>query len=167
MKRPRFPYLAITMLAVMLFPFLALNAREESADTASWNENYAEAVQQARTEGKRVLVDFSGSDWCHWCKVMESEVLSKPEFKAYADKHLVLVLVDMPANRPQTNAIKAQNKQLVNRFHVDGFPTFVVLDTNGNEIDRRVGYVSGGPSNFISFLRVTESSEKLDSAAKE
>ena len=45
-----------------------------------WTDDFEEAQKQAEKEGKLMLVDFSGSDWCGWCKKLDSEVFAKPEF---------------------------------------------------------------------------------------
>ncbi len=123
---------------------------------AEWTSNYDAALKQAKLENKRVLIDFTGSDWCYWCKKMEADVLSKDEFKKYADEQLILVILDFPQNKAQSSELKNQNKKLSKAFDVDGFPTFVVLSPDGKEADRRSGYVRGGPQGFIQFLKVSE-----------
>lgn len=139
-------------------------AAQEGGDLSndpSWNKNYDAALAKAKESGRRVLINFTGSDWCHWCILMDEETLSKQAFKDYADKHLVLVYVDSPARKQLESSLVSQNDRLKRKYGVSGFPTFVVLDPDGKEIDRREGYVQGGPDNFIYFLKVTEGAEKL------
>ncbi len=38
------------------------------------------------------------------------------------------------------------------KYGVDGYPTFVVLDKDGKEIGRQVGYEKGGAKAFIEKL---------------
>src|SRR6478609_8211905 len=45
---------------------------------------------------KLVLLNFTGSDWCGYCKHMQAEIFSKPQFQDYAAKNLVLVELDFP-----------------------------------------------------------------------
>ena len=123
------------------------------------SSSFDDALKKAAAEHKRVLLDFSGSDWCHWCQVMEREVLSTPEFKNYADRHLVVVLVDFPAQTRLPESQQAQNNSLKNRYHIEGFPTFIVVSPEGRELDRVVGYMPGGPQAFLSRLQKTESAE--------
>ena len=54
------------------------------------------AKTQAKAENKKILLDFTGSDWCGWCKKLEAEVFSQQAWKDYAAKHLVLVELDFP-----------------------------------------------------------------------
>ena len=117
-----------------------------------WLTDMAKAQAQAQAEKKMLLMDFTGSDWCGWCIKFDKEVLSSPEFKEYAATNLVLVVVDFPHNKPQSSALKEANHVLGQKYKVDGYPTFVVLDKNGKEIGRQVGYISGGPKAFIEEL---------------
>jgi hypothetical protein len=63
------------------------------------------------------------------------------------------VEVDFPQRKPQSETVKAQNQKLSKKFKANGFPTFIVLDKDGNELGRQVGYLAGGPSAFISELK--------------
>ena len=42
-----------------------------------------------------------------------------------------------------------QNQQLAEKFHVDQFPTVIVLSSNGVELGR-LGYIAGGPQKFAA-----------------
>ena len=73
-------------------------------------------MDKAKAEKKMVLMDFTGSDWCPPCKALHKNVLTSPEFEAYADKNLVLVEVDFPRTKPQTEELKAANKALAEKY---------------------------------------------------
>jgi protein disulfide-isomerase len=79
-------------------------------------------------------------------------VLDTPEFQAYAAKHVVEVEVDFPDKKAQSGDLKKANAALKDKYDVQGFPTLVVLDANGKEIGRQVGYDEGGPKAFIAKL---------------
>ena len=117
-----------------------------------WMTDVPTALSRAKTEKKMVLLDFTGSDWCSWCIKFKKEALSRPEFSQYAAKNLVLVELDFPHNRPLSPALKKANKALQEKYNVDGFPTFVVLNDQGKEIGRQVGYAEGGAKAFIAKL---------------
>ena len=118
---------------------------------AGWTQNYEKALQQATQEKKLVLLDFTGSDWCGWCMKLDKEVFSKPAFKEYAAKNLVLVTVDFPQGKKLLPGVQKQNDDLQNKFKVDGYPTIILVDGTGKEVARG-GYMEGGPAAFISWL---------------
>ena len=122
------------------------------AAEAAWQTNYEKALAQAKAENKAVLLDFTGSDWCGYCIKMVKDTLSKKEFTEYAAKNLVLVEVDFPNGKPQTEEVKKQNAELEKKFGVQGYPTFLLLDKRGKELGRQRGYLEGGPATFIAKL---------------
>jgi thioredoxin-related protein len=128
-------------------PSSAEPASELSQDTA-----LSAALNQARSENKMVLLDFTGSDWCGWCKKFDKDVLSTDKFASYAKSKLVLVTLDFPSHKEQDAALKHANQELKKRFGVNGFPTFVLLDSAGRELGRQTGYLRGGPDAFIAEL---------------
>jgi protein disulfide-isomerase len=122
------------------------------AAEAIWRNDYPGALQQAKAENKLVLLDFTGSDWCGWCIKFEHDVLSTSKFADYAGRKLQLVRLDFPRHSPQPDALKRANAALSEQFKVDGFPTFVLVNGDGRELGRQVGYLNGGPDAFISEL---------------
>ena len=118
---------------------------------AGWGDDYEKALAQAKAEKKMVVLDFTGSNWCGWCIKLDKEVFSKPEFKSYAKQNLVLVEVDFPRPSSQSKKLKAQNDKLQKEHGVEGFPTIVVLNSEGKKVGT-LGYMEGGPKNFIGKL---------------
>jgi len=118
---------------------------------SSWLTNYDEAKSKAKSDNKFLLLDFTGSDWCGWCKRLNAEVFSKPQFQDYAAKNLVLVELDFPRAKSQTEEVKKQNMQLASQYRVEGFPTIVVLNADGRKIGE-LGYMEGGPEAFIAAI---------------
>ena len=125
---------------------------QAGAAELNWLTDLPKAQAKAKAENKQVLLDFTGSDWCGWCIKFNKEVLTTPEFAEYAAKHLVLVEVDFPRKKEQSEDLKKANKALGSKYKVDGYPTFVVLNQEGKEVGRQVGYSAGGPKAFIAKL---------------
>jgi protein disulfide-isomerase len=140
------------MKKILLATLVATLFWQANAAEATWLTDLPKAQAQAKAENKIVLIDFTGSDWCGWCIKFKKDVLDTPEFQAYAAKNLVLVELDFPNKKAQSADLKKANKTLEEKFKVDGFPTFVVLDKDGKEIGRQVGYAKGGPKAFIEKL---------------
>lgn len=139
----KLPLLLTSLLAITVSTLLAGD---------NWQTNYKAALEQASKENKLVLLDFTGSDWCGWCIKLNKETFSQPAFKDFASKKLVLVEVDFPQNKAQSNEVKKQNEQLQQKFNVSGYPTLVLVDSTGKEVDRHVGYLPGGPEAFIAWV---------------
>jgi protein disulfide-isomerase len=106
----------------------------------TWQTNLESAQAQAKKEDKVVLMDFTGSDWCGFCIRLKKAVWDKPDFAKFAEKNLVLVELDFPHNKKLPADVKKQNDKLQDKYHIDGFPTVVLLDGNGKELGRMEGY---------------------------
>jgi len=119
----------------------------------AWQTDFNQAAQQAAQEHKYVLLDFTGSDWCPWCIKMDKEVFNQSEFSDFALKNLVLVKLDFPRRAAQSPAVKSQNEELAKKFGIEGFPTYILLDPSGKEVRRQVGYLQGGATAFMDWLK--------------
>ena len=128
-----------------------LTLLQVQAEDLKWLTDLPKAQEQAKAEKKLVMLDFTGSDWCGWCIKLNKEVFSQPEFSDYAKKNLVLVEVDFPRNKPQSEAQKKANTDLQAKYSVEGYPTIIVLDSNGKKVGE-LNYEPGGPKAFISEL---------------
>ena len=117
-----------------------------------WTENFDAALTQAKESGKYVLVDFSGSDWCGWCKKLDKEVFSKKDFKDYAATNLVCVLIDFPRQTPQSTKQREANQALMEKYAVQGFPTILLFSPQG-ELAATTGYEPGGAESYIKHLQ--------------
>ena len=118
-----------------------------------WQTDYKQALARAAEEKKQVLLDFTGSDWCPYCVRMDKEVLNQREFKNFAAGNLILVKLDFPRRKQLPPAEAEQNRKLQQKFDIQGFPTYVLLDPSGKELRRQLGYLEGGPSVFIKWAR--------------
>lgn len=171
MKVCRFPLL-LTVLGGALLALPGCGQRPESADSSSaqatpstqvppstqttpskpgWITSYEQGQQEAKANNKLVLLDFTGSDWCGWCILLDREVFSKPQFKEYASKNLVLVEVDFPKTKYVSAATRTQNERLALQYQIQAFPTIIVLNGDGQMVGE-LGYMQGGPDAFIAVL---------------
>jgi thioredoxin-related protein/tetratricopeptide (TPR) repeat protein len=121
------------------------------AEEGPWQTDFEAAKAKAKAEKKLLLVDFTGSDWCGWCKRLVAEVFGKEEFKKEAPAKFVLVEVDFPNAKKQSDGLKKQNKELQKRYKVRGYPTIFVMDADGKVI-AQTGYRPGGPNAYMKHL---------------
>ncbi len=95
---------------------------------------FADVLAKAKEQGKSVFVDFM-TDWCVWCKRLDKDTYPQAAV-GDAMKAFVNVRVD---------AEKGEGVQLAARYNVHGFPTLVIVDASGDEIDRISGYMPPEP----------------------
>ena len=132
-------------------------AFQVSAADVTWLTSVADATAQAKKENKLVLLDFTGSDWCSWCKKLDAEVFTQPAFADYAKANLVLVEVDFPAQKKLSADLTKANGALKSKYDITGYPTLIALKPDGTVAWKQVGYMEGGPKAVIA---------KLDEAKK-
>lgn len=125
----------------------------EAVEAAEWLTDYEQALRLAKEEGKPILMNFTGSDWCPPCKLLKRDVFETDEFARYANENLILLELDYPFNKEQPPELVKQNEGLQETYKIESFPTLIVLDPEGNEEKRTIGYMEGGPSAFIGWLR--------------
>lgn len=126
-------------------------AEEKGGDQAGklpWTNDLEKARKRAKEHEKLILADFTGSDWCVWCKKLKEEVFHTKEFRQWAEERFVFLKVDFPRSKEQPEWVKKQNKKLAQRFNVKGFPTILFFDHEWRE-RARAGYRPGGPTQWI------------------
>jgi protein disulfide-isomerase len=132
--------------------FLLISAPLYPQSYAVWYDNLEDGIQSAKAEGKRILLYFTGSDWCGWCKKLNSEVFLRQEFAEYSYYYLSLVRIDFPKWKHQSDAVKEYNKKLAQKFGVTGYPTIILLNKSGMILGR-TGYREGGANTYIKHIK--------------
>ena len=89
---------------------------------------------------KLVLVDFE-TEWCVWCDRLDTDTYTDQRVIEFAKKNLISKKID---------AEKNNGPQQKKKYRVMGYPTILLLDSEGNEIDRIVGYRP--PEEFLNEL---------------
>src|SRR5687767_3848067 len=101
-----------------------------------WLTDFSAAKKQAAAEKKRILMLFTGSDWCAYCIQWNKEVFSKPEFQDYAKTNFVLLLVDFPDRKKLPKAQERANEALKDKYGVEEYPMVFIVDPKGKELTR-------------------------------
>jgi len=147
----RFVLVSAASLVVGLFAMAGVVRAEESL----WQTDFAAAKAKAKAENKLLLVDFTGSEWCGWCKKLVAEVFSKDAFKTAAPKKFVLVELDYPMSpasiKKQSAELRKQNKELLKQYRVQGYPSILLMEADGKVI-AHTGYQPGGPEEYVKHL---------------
>lgn len=118
-----------------------------------WVNDFEKAKSQAATEKKDLLINFTGSDWCRFCKMLEGEVIGQKEFLDAMSKHYVFVFLDFPnaADLKAKVVDPALNERLKNEYKVGGFPTLVLASADGKPYGF-TGYRQGGPKPYLEHM---------------
>lgn len=119
-----------------------VSSGDASAASGEVPQPIAEALIQARSEGKLLFIDFF-APWCIACKALDEQTLNSEEVQsALADYIFVKVDTD-------------QFPESAMYYEVVGMPTLLILDANGHEKFRSIG--------SISAANLAEKLEGLDS----
>jgi len=137
-------------------------------DEGVWLVNVEYAKKIAAEKNIKLLLFFTGSDWCGWCKRLHSEVLDDEEFQKELVKLFVPVKLDFPSpSRIKfPEAVKKAYDEEMKRYGVRGFPTLIIAEADGTPI-AGCGYQAGGPEPYMSMLKTilekrTELEAKVD-----
>lgn len=155
-----------TLTNILAAGLVALAPSITFAAEDNWIADFDEAAAQAKAEGKDLLVDFTGSDWCGWCIKLHDEVFSHAEFSDYANEHFVLVALDFPNGEEAKAKVPnpERNDELSQKYNIAGFPTILLMTADG-EVFGRTGYQAGGPGPYVESLQKMLSEGKRELAA--
>ena len=97
------------------------------------------SLTKAKQEHKKVLLYFSGSDWCAPCIKFKKTFIQNEAFQSFASGNLIVVNADFP--RLKKNALSAEqtteNEKLADKYNANGiFPLVLLLDENGKVIKK-------------------------------
>lgn len=118
-----------------------------------WVADFDEAAAMARKEGKNLLVDFTGSDWCGWCIRLHKEVFDHESWSSAVHKDYILVALDFPRGEDAKALVPnpERNQELSEMYGVQGFPTILLMTPDG-DVFGRTGYEAGGPEAYLAHM---------------
>lgn len=89
-----------------------------------------EAVQLAKKEGKPIFLDISAS-WCGPCKMLKSRTFPNEEVGEFYNANFINVAVD---------GEKGEGVELARTYRIQGYPSLIYIDKNGQLIAQTAGY---------------------------
>lgn len=134
-------------LALLL---LVLPASAASAGELKWR-TFDAGLREARATGRPMVVDVV-TDWCRYCKMMDRDVYARAEVRDYLAKRFVPVRFDAEGSQRATYEGRTHTgASLAQRFRVNGYPTTIFLDANGNHLVNVPGYIEA--NRYLTLLR--------------
>jgi thiol:disulfide interchange protein DsbD len=121
---------------------------ELRAEEINWTSSFHEAIKESKTSTRPLLVDFY-TDWCGWCKEMDRVTYRDPKVIALSEK-FVCVKVNCDTE-----------PDLSKKYKIQGLPTVIILDKEGSEVSRIVGYCNAEElrSKMLKALMIVAESE--------
>ena len=137
------------ILSFFIF-FITIGFGQESN---GWLIDYEAVYQKSIKEDKPIMANFTGSDWCGWCKKLKKAVFDTKIFQDWAAENVVLFELDYPRRTPQNAEIKKQNQELQQTFRqfVRGYPTILLF-----KIDRTYNASGAKDKDNIKLLPSTQ-----------
>ncbi len=131
--------LTLVLLVMLTFCCAASAELVSEPGHAPYYTNLDEAMTAAAQKNQPIAIKFY-TDWCSWCKVMDTVTLVEANNIAYFTNDMVMF---------KTNAEK--DTLISRKYAVNVYPTVVLVDGKGNEIDRIVGYLP--PTDFLQTVK--------------
>ena len=131
---------------------LSLNTARLSAQ--DWRTDWDIARVEAEQANKKLILVFSGSDWCIPCIKLEKEIWESSSFTQYAEQYYVLFRADFPKRKKNKlpEMIQKLNDRLASKYNSKGyFPLVVVLDAKG-KVKGQLGYEKVTPEAYIELI---------------
>jgi len=122
-------------------------------DSLVWTTDLDEAEKIAAANDLRVLMVFSGSDWCRPCQAFKKEVLLNESFRTAAKDKVVVLYLDFPAKKRNMLPEKqsAKNADLAEKYNQNGtFPTVLLMSETEDLAPCKLNYKSEGAEEWIA-----------------
>ena len=128
---------------------LALAAVFPASASDNWLTSYDDAMREARDLGRPVLTIFTGSDWCPHCKTLEKNVLESGAFREWAQRNVVLLMIDLPEHGI-TETVRVERSKVCIKYGVRNFPAVLLLGPDGTKLAEKRGYQGQSPASWIA-----------------
>ena len=111
---------------------------------AEWVESYRTAKNLAIRQNKKILIFFTGSDWCPAGQELERNLFRSDAFHRLADEKFVLYRADFPKYARIGQEKEDRNRSLSRRYGIFNFPAVVVVEPKyGGMLARQIGMGGG------------------------
>ncbi len=135
---------AVAVVAIGLF---ATSVRADEL----WLVDFHAAKEKAAKEGKEILMEFTGSDWCPPCKALQEKVLSKDVFREKMPEKYVLLKLDSPRDKSKQSPEEIEQYQKLSaEYKISGVPTIILADSRGRPFSKSVGFSGAEADDYVT-----------------
>lgn len=154
-------FLAVALTSIVLGSALSTQAEdaftgtkaESKTSTLRTENDFDKAYEAAKKDGKKLMLEFSGSTWCPPCKLLHKFVVNTDEFAKYADKKLHVVMADFKRNGdPADKANAKKHAELAEKYNLRYFPTIVLIDPKTDAVQIIEGFRTKSPRELIEVI---------------
>jgi thiol:disulfide interchange protein DsbD len=129
-------------------PDLSQNSFKKKEEKLEWIENDLEkAKQQARIQGKRIFIDFTGYT-CTNCRWMEANIFTRPEVEKELERFVLLRLY----TDGEGEIYQRQQKFQEEKFKTVALPFYAIIEADEKIIAVFPG-LTRDSSEFVEFLK--------------
>lgn len=93
--------------------------------------SFADALKQAQKEKKIIFIDAYAS-WCGPCKLMAKNTFTDAKVGEYFNSKFINLKIDMEKD--------ADGPEIMKKYKVSAYPTFLFIDGNGKLVHSLLGY---------------------------
>ena len=122
------------MKTLFLIVSLLLASTSYGSGIEFFKGSWQEALAKSRQEQKLLFVDVY-TDWCGPCKQMDKNVFPLASVGNFFNQNFINIKI---------NAEEGEGVEIANQYHVDGFPTYLFIDGNGDVSQRYMGAMEAG-----------------------
>lgn len=137
--------LSLALVAAVAISFASrpsAQADEHEVSRLAWRRSYKQACDEARRRKRPILVKITAT-WCGPCRQMQQLTFTDERLRRRLRKDFVLLELDAD-----------ENPDLITGFHVEAYPTTLVVSPELKVVSRMTGFKSAG--DMISTLELVK-----------
>lgn len=145
----------IIILISLLSPIFSTERVDKGYEAGQISQDYEAGLKFAKENNLPIILSFTGSDWCHWCQLMDKTVFNNQGWEDYITTSMVHISLDFPQEASLVPPeFRKRNNQLQAMYAIRGYPTYIILASDGKTVLGYLGARRGHSSqSFISEVK--------------